>query len=1047
MGRLIEAAIEYKRTVLMLLLLVVISGIVSYALIPKEESPDVNIPILFVSTPMEGVSSEDADKLIAIPIVRELEGIDGLERIRSTGSGGYAGVTLEFDSAVDIDEILPDVRASVDKAKGELPNDARDPTINEINVALFPVLVITLSGNLDDAVLFNFADELKDNFEALPGVLEANIKGDREELAEIIVNPNALESYNLNLQQLIGLVSNNNRLVAAGTLDTGEGRFAVQVPGLLENEQDILNLPIKSVGGKVITYRDIAVGRRTYKDPTTYSRFNGEPTVSIEIVKRIGQNTLETIAGVKNFISKNQASFPEGLNIQYSGDRSIGIRESLDNLFNNVIAAALLVMLMAIIFIGFRNALLVGLSIPCSFLAAIFIINMLGFTLNIVVLFGLILSVGMLVDGAIVVTEYADMQMIRGVSRAKAYAAAAKRMSWPIIASTATTLAAFFPLLFWPDVIGDFMKYIPITVITTLVSALVVSLIVLPVAGSVFGKPNIHAHNTRNIIEASSQRNYAKVKGLAGIYLSAIDKAMHHSTRTAFIMIGGFVFILFSYSTFGKGVEFFPSVEPENSVVRVRARGDLALEERDKIVREIESHILKNKYFKTVYTSVSVGGDREGGQDLIGSILVEFADWDTRPPAEEVMKEVEKLSSEFPGVVVDVRNEQPGPPTNADIEMEFSSNYKAVLDETVDALTSYFQNNMTGFKQVRNTRSLPSIAWEVDVDREQASRYNLDVATVGSFVQMVTNGIKVSDYIPDGAQDEVDIRLRFPFNERNINQLERMRVSTAGGQVPISSFITRAARQRENEVNRIDGRFAYNIEIDLEDGLRPDQKIPEITAILTSDRMPRNVAWRFGGQQEDQARAAAFLMRAFGAAFFLMLVILVTQFNSFRQASLILSAIFFSTAGVFLGLLIRGSSFSIVMSGLGIIALAGIVVNNNIILIDTFNIIRKKGETARHAVLQTCAQRFRPVILTTLTTVMGLAPMITQVNLNFIGREISVGAPSTQWWVQLATAIGGGLAVATVVTLFLTPSFLYKRALKEDQAKGIKEVITAKARL
>ncbi|MBE8182481.1 MAG: efflux RND transporter permease subunit [Candidatus Portiera sp.] len=1051
MNKLIDTAIIYKRTVIMLVALIIISGISAYSAIPKEEKPDVAIPILYVSTSLEGISAADADKLLASPIVRELEGIDGLEKITSTGAEGYAAINLEFDSGVDIDEILPYVRASVDKAKNNLPEAARDPYITEINVALFPVLVITMSGNVDEVVLYKFVEELQSGLEGLSGVLEANIRGERTEFAEIIVNPYSLEAYNLNLDELIGLVSSNNRLVAAGALDTGEGRFGVKVPGLLEDEQDILNLPIKVVNDKVITYRDIAVGRRTYKDALSYSRFNGESTVSVEVVKRIGENTIETIEGVKKYLDDNRGDFPEGLSFEYSSDASIGIRDSLNNLFNNIIAAAILVMIFAIMFIGFRNALLVGLSIPCSFLAAILIINMMGYTLNIVVLFALILSVGMLVDGAIVVTEYADMQMLRGVPRIKAYASAAKRMSWPIITSTSTTLAAFFPLLFWPDTIGDFMKYIPITVITTLVSALVVALIALPVLGSMIGKPNIHAHNTKIIIEASSQKNYSSIKGIAGAYLRAVDGAMHHSYRTMFIMMGMFVFIIFLYSSFGKGVKFFPDIEPDNSQIRVRARGDLALNERDEIVRQIESYVLKNKYFKSVYTTVSVGGGQGNSgaeQDLIGTIQVEFADWRNRPPATEIMSAVEsELIPKFPGVILNTRNEQSGPGSSVDIEVELSSNYKDALDETVVRVTEYFENEMEGVKSVRNTKSLPSIAWEVEVDREKASRFNVNVATIGSFVQMITTGILVSDYIPEGAQEEVDIRLRFPFNERNIDRLERMRVSAKGEQIPVSNFITRVARQRDNEVTRVDGRYSYNIEIDLQDGVRPDQKIPEVSAVLSSDEIPRVVSWKFAGEQEDQQRAAAFLMNAFGVAFFMMLVILVTQFNSFRQALLVLSAIFFSTAGVFLGLLIRGESFGIVMSGMGIIALAGIVVNNNIILIDTFNSIRARGESARDAVLQTCAQRFRPVILTTVTTVMGLMPLVIQLNLNFIERDITIGAPSSQWWVQLSTAIAGGLFFATIITLFFTPSFLYRTARKEDNAAGRKEVITKKSRL
>ncbi len=1051
MGILIDAALSYKRTVLMLLFLVIVSGIVAYGVIPKEESPDVTLPQLYVSTSLDGISAKDADKLLAHPIVSELEGIDGLNKIASTGAEGYAAISLEFDSDVDIDKALVDVREQVDRAKASLPDDAREPTITEINVALFPILVIALSGSLEDRVLFQVAESLQDRLETVPGVLEAKIEGDREEFAEVIVNPYALEAYNLNLQEVIRLISSNNRLVAAGALDTGQGRFSVNVPGLLESESDILNLPIKAVGDKIVTYRDIAVGRRAYKDPESFSRFNGSPTVSLEIVKRIGGNTINTIESVKRLIEESRDEFPEGLEVAYSGDESVGIRDSLSNLFNNVLSAALLVMLMAVVFIGFRNASLVGISIPCSFLTAILIVSLLGYTLNIVVLFALILSVGMLVDGAIVVTENADMRMLQGENRSTAYAAAAKRMSWPIITSTATTLAAFFPLLFWPDVTGDFMKYIPITVIITLLSALVMALIALPVLGSLIGKPNEYATNIRNMLQMSAKKRYAEVRGLTGYYLRAVDKSVHHPKKTLLLLIGVYVTVVFLYSVWGRGVEFFPNVEPDIGVVQVRARGDLSLTERDEIVREVEKEILKFDALETVYTTVTVGGGGGRGgssaQDVIGRIQVEFADWRYRPAASLVMKRVERLKDQFPGVEIRTRVEQAGPPSDADIEIELFSDYKSVLDEASDQVAEYVRTNLEGIKSVRTTKPLPSIAWSVDVDREKASRFNVDIATLGSFVQMVTNGITLSDYLPEGAEDELDIKLRFPVEERNIDRLQRMRISAGGEQIPASNFIERKPTQRENEVTRINGNYAYDLQIDLLDGYRPDQVLPILAAILDSDEVPSQLHWKYRGTQEMQDKAASFLMRAFGVAFFMMLVIMVTQFNSFRQALLILSAIFFSTGGVFLGLLIRGEPFSIVMSGVGIIALAGIVVNNNIILIDTFNRLRARGEPARHAVLQTCAERFRPVILTTVTTVVGLMPMVMQLNLDFIIRDITVGAPSSQWWVQLSTAIAGGLAFSTVITLFFTPAMLYSMGRRQDIKQGIREVITAKSAL
>lgn len=1042
-AKIIDAALEYKRTVIMLSALIIFSGIVSYMLIPKEEGPDVSIPNLYIGTSLEGISSLDADKLLATPITRELKGIDGLNKITSTSTEGYAAISLEFDSDVDIDEALVDVREQVDKARSDLPEGASEPSIIEINIALFPILVITLSGDIDEAELFHVADLMQDRLESLPGVLEANIKGDREEFAEVVVNPYLIESYNLDINEIIRLIANNNRLVTAGALDTGEGRFGVKVPGLLEDEGDIMNLPIKVVDDVVITYNDVTVARRTYKDPSSYSRFNGKSTVSLEIVKRIGENSINTIEAVKRVIEESQPDFPTGLRVDYSSDASVGIKESLDSLFNNVLSAAILVMLFAIVFVGIRSATLVGLAIPCAFLAAILIINIMGYTLNIVVLFALILSVGMLVDGAIVVAEFADMKMSQGMARKEAYAMAAKRMSWPIITSTATTLAAFFPLLFWPDVIGDFMRYIPITVITTLTSALVIALIVLPVVGSIIGKANLYGSGIRERLAASERGEYHKIEGLTGAYVRMVDRYMRQPYKVLVIMCLLFVLIITSYQRFGNGVQFFPSIEPDIATVRVRARGDLSLQERDQIVRQVEERILAIPHFKAIYTTVQISdGGRGGGgaanQDLIGNIQVEFSDWRHRPRAWEIMRDVEAMGLDFPGIVVEAKTEQAGPPSNADIEIQIDSDYKRVLDETIERMEEYLSDNVEGIKGVRTTRSLPSIAWEIDVDREKASQFNVDVSIIGSFIQMVTNGVWVSDYLPEGAQDELDIRVRFPLDYRNIDKLDSMRISAAGTQVPISNFIERSARPRENEVARVNGRYAYNIEIDLERGLRPDQKIPELTAIL-NEGLPEVVSWQFRGTQEDQDEASAFLMRAFGVAFFIMLTILVTQFNSFRQALLILSAIFFSTAGVFLGLLLRGEPFGVVMSGVGIIALAGIVVNNNIILIDTFNRLRREGKEARDAVLQTCTQRFRPIILTSVTTIMGLMPMVTQLNINWVTRELTVGAPSTQWWVQLSTAVAGGLFFATIITLFLTPSMLYLIASREERKQQKKK--------
>jgi multidrug efflux pump len=457
MHSIIDAAFSRSRTVLLLLLMILLAGGSAYLAIPKESSPDVAIPIIYVSMSHEGISPEDAERLLVKPMEKELQSIEGIKEMTATASEGHASVMLEFDAGFDADQALADVREKVDIAKTQLPADTDEPSVNEVNVALFPVINAILSGPVPERTLVALARDLKDKIEALPGVLEVDIGGDREELLEVVVDPTILETYNVSFEDLFNLIQRNNRLVAAGALDTGAGRFVVKVPGVIEDFNDVLNLPIKIDGKTVVTIKDVAVVRRTFKDPSGFARIGGEPAVALEIKKRIGANIIETIEQARALIATEQQLWPDTIKVSYLQDQSKNIRSMLGDLQNNVISAIVLVMIVIVAALGIRPALLVGVSIPGSFLAGILVIYSLGYTLNMVSLFSLILVVGMLVDGAIVVTELADRKMAEGLDRNQAYAFAAKRMSWPVFSSTATTLEVFFPLLFWPGVFGEFM--------------------------------------------------------------------------------------------------------------------------------------------------------------------------------------------------------------------------------------------------------------------------------------------------------------------------------------------------------------------------------------------------------------------------------------------------------------------------------------------------------------------------------------------------------------------------------------------------------------
>ena len=646
-----------------------------------------------------------------------------------------------------------------------------------------------------------------------------------------------------------------------------------------------------------------------------------------------------------------------------------------------------------------------------------------GLTINIVVLFSLIMVVGMLVDGTIVVVELADRRMAEGHPPRQAYAMAAKRMAWPITAATATTLAAFMPLLFWPGIVGEFMKYLPITLIATLAASLFMALIFVPTLGGVAGRRAPDSASRVESLRAAESGDLDRITGGARLYLGVIRVAVSRPLAVASIAAGLLVVAYAAYVHLGRGVEFFPDVEPENAVIHVHARGDLSVHERDALVREVEQRILGMPELANIYARSGIHFRGEVGEDVIGIVQIELVEWRYRRPAAEILDEVRARTADLAGIMLEVREEEGGPQVGKAIQIELSASAPALLPGAVERIRIGL-DAIDGLVDVTDTRPIPGIEWQMRVDRTEASRFGLDVGTIGSTVRLVTNGIKAGEYRPDDSDEEVDIRLRFPFSDRSIDQIDRLRVPTRQGAVPIANFVTREAVPRTGTIHRTDGRRVLKVEADVADGVLVDDKVTEIKRWLAGAGLDPRIEVTFRGEDEEQRKAEAFLLKAFGAALFVMAIILVTQFNSFYQASLILSAVLLSTVGVLVGLIVTDQPFGIVMSGIGVIALAGIVVNNNIVLIDTYNILRRGGMDPVEAALRTGVLRLRPVLLTSITTVLGLMPMVLGVNVDIIGRSIEVGGPSTQWWIQLATAVASGLAFATVFTLVLTPSLL-----------------------
>ena len=560
----------------MSLAVIVIAGVVTYANAPKEAEPDLNIPIVYVSITHEGISPEDAERLLIRPMEQEIRTIEGIEELIGNAYEGGANIQVEFDAGTDTDVALQDVRAKVDIAKAKLPNETEEPTVTEVKFSRFdPMLVLNLAGNVPERTLTVLARDLKEKIEGVSGVLEVNLVGVREELLEVVVDPLAMESYGLDQAQIFSLVARNNRLVAAGALHTGEGRFPVKVSGVFESAEDVLEMPIKAVGERIVHFKDVAKVRRTYKDAESYARLNGSPALAIEVVQRSGANIIGTVDKIKALIEEDRRSWPAGISIVASRDKSKDVHRMLSNLQNSVISAVLLVFIIIIGILGFRAASLVGVSIPGSFLLGIIVITSFGITINMMVLFALIMAVGLLVDGAIVVTELADRRMAEGIERHDAYSGAARRMSLPIIASTCTTLAAFIPLMFWPGIMGEFMKYLPITLVAVLSASLLMALLFVPTLGSLFGSTGAINSDARRNLTAAETGDLDTVTGITGKYIRFLKKSLRHpwiNLGAVSLMLVG---IYLAFFTFGRGVELFPDIEPEFANLDIHARGDL----------------------------------------------------------------------------------------------------------------------------------------------------------------------------------------------------------------------------------------------------------------------------------------------------------------------------------------------------------------------------------------------------------------------------------------------------------------------------------------
>ena len=1126
MTGIIDWASQRARMILALIIASLAAGIFSYTGLPKEGEPDIEIPALFISVVFPGISAADSETLLVRPMETELADLDGLKKMTATAAENYAGLALEFEFGWDKAKTMADVREAMNSAEALFPNGAEKYSINELNFSEFPIIIVNLTGDVPERTMTRVATKLQEEIEAMDAVLEAVISGNRDEMVEVTIDPLRLESYNVTAGELINVVQNNNQLIAAGEVDSNQGTFSVKIPSSFNEAQDIYDLPVKTNGDRVVTLGDLAKIKLTFVDRAGTARFNGENTVALQVVKRKGFNLIGTAKDVRSLVEKESQNWPTNLkaavDVGTSNDQSRVVDSMVRQLEGSVLTAIALVMIVVLTSLGTRAALLVGFSIPTSFLLCFVLLGLMGVTISNIVMFGLILAVGMLVDGAIVVVEYADKRISQGTGPMKAYVEAAKRMFWPVVSSTATTLCAFLPMLFWPGVPGQFMGMLPVTLIFVLSASLIVALIYLPILGGVSGRLSRFFENSsdwlRNVlpwfirlllvpiivlslffsilqvvnpnlllsIEPDKLGPMASLPGvamfiasafMASIVLGSVEIRKRQKNvqagyrRTLFgyfikfiagnpvmplVAIGGVIaFTSFIFTTFGKnnyGVEFFVEGEPEQAIVYVKARGNLSLTEKDILVRQAELIVNAHPGVESVFSFAGAGGLNQNTagasapKDTIGQIQLETIPWESRRgnsdlDGNKIIAELSNALSALPGIEIEILELERGPASPKPVHLRLKGeNWNDLLNTTAQMRNIFDQTE--GLIQVEDTRPLPGIDWQIDVDVEKAGRYGADVATVGAMIQLVTRGILLDTMRVDSSDEEIEIRVRLPEEDRFLSTLDNLKVRTADGLVPLSNFISRKPVAKLAEINRIDQKRYFDIKAGIEPNLKrtvisddgiesevfinANERIAFLTNYLQENPLPPGISWEWTGDQADQAESQAFLSSAFAAALVLMFIILLSQFNSFYNSFVVLIAVVLSTVGVLIGMLVMQQPFSIIMTGTGIVALAGIVVNNNIVLIDTYQELSRYLPKVE-AIIRTAEQRIRPVLLTTITTMAGLAPMMFGLSLDFVNGGYSIDSPTALWWKQLATAVVFGLGTATMLTLVFTPALLAAR--------------------
>jgi multidrug efflux pump len=1058
--RFFKTVVNNRAVVYILMLIIVIFGLLSYIGLPRESAPSITIPYIFVSTVYIGVSPQDIENLVTQEIEKEVKGIKDVKKITSVSRESFSLINIEFNPDINVDDALQKVRDKVSVAKTKMPKDIKEPVITEINFSELPIIYVNISGNYGLAKLKDIADKMSDKIEQIPGVLSADVVGGLEREVKIDVDANRLKYYNLSFNDITNTISAENVSIPGGGVDIGSSNYLVRIPGEIKDPQRFGDLVIKTdkQSSSPVYLRDVAQVYYGYKDRTTYSRENGNESITIPVKKRSGENLVRIADATKKLIQEEEEILPPGVKISVTGDQSKDVRDTVHELENGIITGMVLVIAILLLFLGLKNALLTSTSIPLSFLISFVVLSAMGVTLNIVVLFTLILVLGIIVDDAIVVMENIyRLQEREDYNSYDASIEGAREVVKPVSIATFTIISSFLPLLFFPGIVGEFMKYLPITLIVCLLSSLFVAMVISPVQASVF----IHVKRDREKSKKKKHRYIAKFievfdEKFFGELIKQYEIALRYCLKHRKLTIGGAVLILIImfilYGMFNNGVEFFPNVEPRQANVNVTTPVGTNIDKTNALTKKIEE---KLPPFKDIEYYIANVGSSNNPLDFSGegipnksTITLNFFDKKDRERSSfETIEMVRNAISNISGGEIEVTKQAMGPPVGLPVNIEISGNDFVKLGQISNEVKALIKGT-PGLKDLTDNFDEARPEIKVSIDREKAAIYKLNTAMIASTVRTALTGTAASTFRV--GEDEYDITVRLEKNQRdNITSIENLYVANKDGtKIPLSSVAKVELSGGLGAIHRTDLNRVVTVSGDAEGRTGPDV-LKDVQAKLEDFKLPQGYDIKYTGAQEEQEETSQFLMKAFLISLLLIFMLMVIEFNSALTPLIIMFSVLLSFIGVFLGLLITNTPFGIVMTGVGVIALAGIVVRNAIVLLDFQKELEKRGMERDEAIIKAGTIRLRPVFLTAAATIMALVPLTTGVDFDWRSFSWIIGGENTAFWRPMGVAIIFGLAVSTFLTLVIVPTifsavedlklrFLGKRktAVEEKPAKA-----------